>query len=99
MRLTPQQRQIITQTTLEVAGPAARARLFGSRVDDHQRGGDIDLLVELPRSGLDLLALSLKLGARLERALGGRKVDVLVVDPDTPPASILDVARKQGVLL
>lgn len=99
MRLTPQQRGIITQTALEVAGPAARARLFGSHVDDRQRGGDIDLLIEISTPGLDLPALSLRLGARLERALGGRKVDVLLVDPDTPSAPVLEAAREQGVPL
>ena len=48
MRLTPRAREIIRDTTREVFGEAARSRLFGSRVDDSQRGGDIDLLIELP---------------------------------------------------
>lgn len=99
MRLTPQQRNIITQTTSEVAGPAARAHLFGSRVNDGQRGGDIDLLIELPDPGTDRYALSLKLGARLERALGGRRVDVLVAGPDTPPEPVLNSARAHAVAL
>ena len=99
MRLTPQQRDIITQTTSEVAGSAARVHLFGSRVDDSLRGGDIDLLVELPNPVADRYALSLKLGARLERALGGRRVDVLVAGPDTPPEPVLDSARAHAVAL
>ena len=69
MRLTPDQRQLIKQAAAELAGPTARVHLFGSRVDDQQRGGDIDLLVEIPEppradgeTSLCRLTLSLKLG-------------------------------------
>ena len=49
--------------------------LFGSRVDDAARGGDIDLLVLSSR--IDLIA---KLGilARLHQQLGERKIDLVV---------------------
>jgi predicted nucleotidyltransferase len=49
MRLTPEVREVIRTATQEVFGDQARVFLFGSRTDDNQRGGDIDLLVELPR--------------------------------------------------
>lgn len=42
MRLTPQQIQGIRQLVRNVAGEAARIRVFGSRLDDRARGGDID---------------------------------------------------------
>jgi predicted nucleotidyltransferase len=99
MRLSLDQQEVIRQLTRQVAGPRAQVRLFGSRVDDEARGGDIDLLVEWPGAEADALSLSLRLGALLERALGGRKVDVLVAGRDTPEASVVRVARKTGVLL
>ncbi len=43
MRLTPAQITTILDTVRKVAGPDARVRLFGSRLDDHARGGDIGL--------------------------------------------------------
>ena len=46
MRLTPEQVTIIKKAGAETFGDSARVWLFGSRVDDHKRGGDIDLLIE-----------------------------------------------------
>ena len=73
--------------------------LFGSRLDDDQRGGDVDLLVQSPQVLSERLTLELRLGARLERALGGRKVDVLLVDPSTPLQPVHRVALASGVPL
>lgn len=42
MRLTKQEVQIIKSAILQV-DPEARIFLFGSRVDDQKKGGDIDL--------------------------------------------------------
>lgn len=98
MRLTTAQQQLIRDAVAASFGPSARVRLFGSRTDDRRRGGDIDLLVEsdMPidapvRRRLDLLG-------RLERALGERRIDVVVAQPsDTRP--IVAIARAEGVAL
>lgn len=52
MRLTPAQIQAIRQTTHRVLGEEAAIWLFGSRVDDSKRGGDVDLYVESASLGL-----------------------------------------------
>lgn len=49
MRLTPDQIRIIKETTVSFVGKNARIGLFGSRVDDNKRGGDVDLLIESDR--------------------------------------------------
>jgi predicted nucleotidyltransferase len=46
MRLTEKQTQLIVQGVQRHLGPASRIWLFGSRVDDAKKGGDIDLFVE-----------------------------------------------------
>lgn len=46
MRLTADQRQIILQCLHQQFGPRAQVSVYGSRVDDSARGGDVDLLVE-----------------------------------------------------
>lgn len=46
MRLTEAQCKLIKFTVADVIGEESRVWLFGSRVDDTKRGGDIDLLIE-----------------------------------------------------
>lgn len=99
MRLTSLQVTAIREATAEVFGGRTQVWLFGSRVDDSKRGGDIDLLV---RPGIvatnQTLDHKLRFLAALERRLGERKIDVVIetVD-DTRP--IIQVARQTGVKL
>jgi len=46
MRLDPKQITAIRQAVLAIAGPHARIIVFGSRLRDDAKGGDLDLLVE-----------------------------------------------------
>ena len=93
MRISQHERASIRQATEEVAGAGARALLFGSRVHDDLKGGDIDLLIELPDRAEDALALSLRIAARIQRQIGLRKIDVLIADPATPDCALLRQAR------
>lgn len=99
MRLSDEQRRLIMRTTHELLGTDARVLLFGSRTDDARRGGDIDLLVETPRALADRFDLELQLGARLEQALGGQRVDLLLVDATRPLLPVHRAARATGVPL
>ena len=99
MRLTPQQAAIIRDTAREVLGADARVWLFGSRVDDSKRGGDIDLLIECDRPITNPAFSAARMAARVQRGLHGRKVDVLLAAPDLLRLPIHDIARSQGVSL
>ena len=46
MRLTVDEHGLIREGTRQEIGPDRTVRLFGSRLDDSRRGGDIDWLVE-----------------------------------------------------
>lgn len=54
------------------------AWLFGSRVDDARRGGDIDLLLHTREPAF---AVAHRVASRYAEAIDGR-LDVLAVDPD-----------------
>ena len=107
MRLSPDQIHAIVNATRaavrvqagDQAGEQAQVRLFGSRLDDSARGGDIDILVELaqpvPRPSL----LAAQVTAQIQRALGDRKVDVLIIDPTTELQPVHRAAQREGLLL
>jgi len=99
MRLSDHDRQGVRQITTELGGPQARVLLFGSRTRDDLRGGDTDLLVEMPAITPVRWALGNRLGARLQRAIGLRKIDILVADPATPASPVLAAARRDGIAL
>ena len=101
MRLTPEQAAIIRSAAAEAFGSDARVWLFGSRVDDSKRGGDIDLLVQTTQTQPDALAsASIAMLARLYRALGEQKIDVVLDAPARGATrAIVTTAKTTGVLL
>ena len=82
MRLSSDQIASILQAVALTAGEAAQVWLFGSRVNDAQRGGDIDLLLVLDAPVAEPALLSAQLAARVSRSIYGRKVDVLIQAPN-----------------
>lgn len=99
MRLSKQTQQIIRTTVQEIFGSDATVKLFGSRTDDVARGGDIDLLVELPEVTTDIERKTLRLTARLQLRLGDQPIDVLVLDPSIPRQAIHEQACRTGIML
>lgn len=101
MRLTDQQRAIIRATVAETFGAGAEVWLFGSRVDDSKRGGDIDLLIETDQSDLSAITRSeIAFLSKIQMKLGEQKIDVLLDYPARkirPP--IFSIAKQTGILL
>lgn len=99
MRLTANQTHIIRQAVRETFGENAQVTLFGSRVDDKQQGGDIDLLVTAQvDDAMQGLKKKIALLNKLEKQLGERKIDVLIemANDDRP---IIQIAHTTGVRL
>ena len=99
MRLTENQQMAILEAVTEVFGTDAKVLLFGSRVDDTARGGDIDLLVHSGKPVQQRERKALQLVARLQIRLGDQPIDVLVLDPDTARQAIHEEALRTGVEL
>jgi len=99
MRISPEQRQTIVAAARQLLGEQARVRLFGSRVHDHLRGGDLDLLVELPHLPVDAVWQAARLEARLQQLLGEQKIDVVIAAPENTSWPIVAEARLTGIPL
>ncbi len=99
MRLSKEQIHIIQEDARAIFGEGVKVRLFGSRLDDAQRGGDVDLLVECYEQIQDRLKKTLALTARLQMKLGDQPIDVLAIDPTTELKPIHKIALRTGVAL
>ncbi len=101
MRLTDHQIAVIKSTAREIWGAQVQVRLFGSRVDDNRRGGDIDLYV----SGVTLpaeeqLQTKLRFLVRLKQLLGDQRIDVVFAPVEGEAVlPIQRMAQATGVLL
>ena len=59
----------------------AELRLYGSRVDDQKKGGDIDLLLIVPSNLKDTIKFEKhKILAKIKNNIGDRKIDLLICD-------------------
>jgi len=79
MRLSEDQLKIINET-IKVFDPKAKIRLFGSRIKDENKGGDIDLLI---LSNKLRLRDKLLIRSQLKEKLGNRKIDIILTKKPT----------------
>lgn len=101
MRLLPHEREVIKQSAQECFDSDVVIRLFGSRLDDSSKGGDIDLLIETHLTNpAEIVKAHHRFVSRIYSELGEQKIDVLIDYPtkvsDLP---IFQLARQQGMVL
>lgn len=101
MRLTSEQIAAIKALAAECFGAGTVVYLFGSRLDDAKRGGDIDLYIETDESdAARILDAKYDFLAKLKRRIGDQRVDVVVGSPSgRQVAPVVGVARRAGVRL
>ena len=99
MRLTTEQIAVIKQKTAVIFGEDARVFLFGSRVDDTKKGGDIDLFIDLPNQIERPTAKILYLNGLLQQVLGVQKIDIIFYTPSYDWQPIHTAAKETGILL
>ncbi|MGN5375261.1 hypothetical protein [Sphingomonas hankookensis] len=98
MRLKPDEVQAIKAAARTAFGDDAVVRLFGSRVRDDLRGGDIDLHFEVaPGRGTDREIVRFE-NALFER-IDDQRVDTLFTVRGTPPTPFERIAYRDGIVL
>ena len=94
MRLTPAQIHTIKSTAQAVLGECVQVTLFGSRVHDQQKGGDVDLYVETTQP--DLMK-KIRCKVQLQDQLD-MPVD-LIVKGYGDQSAIAKIAKQEGIAL
>jgi predicted nucleotidyltransferase len=97
MRLKQKEIDYIKTATGECFGDDAKVYLFGSRVDDSKRGGDIDLYIETTCRD-NIIKRKLRMLALLEKELGEQKIDIVVNNFNTEKF-IYQIAKNEGIAL
>jgi len=96
MRLSNEEQRAIVSVVASY-DPAAEVYLFGSRVDDAKRGGDIDLLIYSGR--IDRSVRRAIRRAILDR-IGDQKLDIVTApDPGAVTEPFVRLARQNAVRL
>jgi len=96
MRLTRDQISAILRTATSIGGPDVEVLLFGSRLDDSARGGDVDLVIETD-AGLSVLERA-QIKATLEERLG-LPVDIVAVERRRQLTPFQRIAKSGAVRL
>jgi len=99
VRLNPDQIAAIHNAIGLVMPDVKAIRLFGSRLNDDARGGDIDLMVDIEHAIDRPALLSARMATRVSRAIGNRQVDVVIRAPNLPETSIHKIALAEGIVI
>ncbi len=78
MRISEETIKSILQIAEMVFGSEVSVYLFGSRVDDNKRGGDIDLYIKSNKIIQDKMNKKIKFLLELKKKIGEQKVDLVV---------------------
>lgn len=97
MRLKKEHIQSIKELARKIFGEETQVYLFGSRVNNNKKGGDIDLYIETTTKE-DLFEKKIQMILALYKIIGEQKID-LIINDFSKDKLIYKVAKKEGVLL
>ncbi len=100
MRISKEEHSAIIKTAITCFGKGISVILFGSRVDDNEKGGDIDLLIinEKYTDKTELFNQKIEFLTYLKEVIGERKIDVLTKYKDDT-RDIINTAINTGLKL
>lgn len=101
MRLTKNQITAITESFKTLFAATDHLWLFGSRADDAQFGGDIDLYIETNETNSALVFKKrFELSALIQMKIGEQKIDIIInILASKKDKPIYKEARAKGILL
>jgi predicted nucleotidyltransferase len=98
MRLELREIRAVREAARAVFGERTTVRVFGSRVHDHLKGGDLDLHLEV-EPGQATFVNEMAFRDLIEQPLDELKVDVVLRERGAALTPIDEIALRDGVLL
>jgi len=102
MRLTEVEKKEIKHAVEKNFGAEIDVYLFGSRIDDSLKGGDIDLYIETDLGGAEVQKRKIKTITDIQQKLGDQKIDIVIISKnnnDDKLPYIAEVAKENGIKL
>lgn len=99
MRLTEETKNTIIESIRWYFPQVEKIILFGSRVDDSKRGGDIDILVQTPLASSAAFEGKIRAVSAMQLKLGEQRLDLLTASGVDDDRLIVQNAYRQGVVL
>jgi len=94
MRLSQSEIENILRIKNMIFGLDVKISLFGSRIDDNEKGGDIDLFIEY--DGVDKFEKKIEFLSTLQESIGEQKIDIIF---SSAPDRIIELQAKKGIEL
>ena len=97
MRLKKAYTDYIKRIAKDLFGDDTKVYLFGSRIDERKRGGDIDIYIETNLK-TNIFEKKIELLKLLHDRMGEQKIDI-VINNHATQKYIYEIAKHEGVLL
>ena len=95
MRITEHEKKVIVEA-VKNTDPDAKVWLFGSRVDDNKKGGDIDIAIFSDRIHKEIMKI-IQVRRYICSRIGEQKIDIVTTSDGSE--AIFKLALEEGVAL
>lgn len=99
MRLDERSKDIIINAICNNFSEVFKIILFGSRADDGKKGGDIDLLVEIPSELSSAFSEKINALAEIQTKLGEQRIDLIISCGVEDKRLVVKNAYNDGLIL
>ena len=99
MRLSEYEIESIKSVAMRHFGSEVQVFLFGSRTNNRERGGDIDLFIRNPNSEHLKTRSKIDFITELIQLIGEQKIDVVLDNPDLENSLFLGTINRTGIQL
>ncbi|MGC8734855.1 MAG: nucleotidyltransferase domain-containing protein [bacterium] len=96
MRINEEVIELIRELANKYFGQDSKVYIFGSRIDDSKKGGDVDIYIETFVE--NIVNNKILFLIDLEKEIGEQKIDLIVYNPNLMEEELIhEIAKKEGI--